>query len=123
MACIAEPQAKTETAPCMLRRANAVSTIHWNTSNAAIPQLIKPFEMENRIKSEAGTSRSPAIASSAASFNSASVVNRRGARHATTRTTAKTARLQIDVAGMPPVSPNVSMKPWTALNRRRQTNS
>ena len=54
----------------MLRRANAVSTIHWNTSNAAIPQLIKPFEMENRIKSEAGTSRSPAIASSAASFNS-----------------------------------------------------
>ena len=56
----------------MLRRANAVSTIHWNTSNAAIPQLIKPFEMENRIKSEAGTSRSPAIASSAASFKSAS---------------------------------------------------
>ena len=61
MACIAEPQAKTETAPCMLRRANAVSTIHWNTSNAAIPQLIKPFEMENRIKSEAGTSRSPSV--------------------------------------------------------------
>ena len=34
----------------MLRRANAVSTIHWNTSNAAIPQLIKPFEMENEQK-------------------------------------------------------------------------
>ena len=36
----------------MLRRANAVSTIHWNTSNAAIPQLIKPFDGEpNQVRS------------------------------------------------------------------------